>query len=82
MTEGSLGPDQLAGGYLLRARAKANTDDVAGAEADLEIAEQGSPDPAFFHWTRSVIFDKQGKAKEAKAAMALARKHDSAKQLP
>jgi hypothetical protein len=79
---GGLSPDQLAAALLLRARAKAHTGDIPGAEADLEFADQGSPDPAFFHWTRSIILEKQGKSKEAGAAMSLARKSDAARQLP
>lgn len=81
ITDGGLSPDQLAEAYLLRARAKANTGDLPGAEADLAASEQGSPDLAFFHWTRSVILEKQGKAAEAKSAMALARKNDPTKRL-
>jgi hypothetical protein len=82
ITGGGLTPDQLGEAYLLRARAKANTGDVPGAEADLATSEQGSPDLAIFHWTRSVILDKQGKASEAKSAMALARKNDPTNRLP
>lgn len=79
---GGLNPDQLSDGYLLRSRCRARAGDVEGAAADLEAAEMGAPDTGRWHWTRSVLFEKQQKPAEAKAELAKARKHDPLKQIP
>ena len=82
IVQGGLDPDQLADGYLLRARCKARSGDLDGAEMDLENAERGAPDPGRWHWTRSILFEKQGKAYEAKSEMVAARKNDPLKRIP
>jgi Flp pilus assembly protein TadD len=79
---GGLNPDQLSDGYLMRSRCRARAGDVEGAAADLEAAEQGAPDTGRWHWTRSILFEKQGKAAEAKAELAKARKHDPLGKIP
>jgi tetratricopeptide (TPR) repeat protein len=79
---GGLNPDQLADGYLLRSRCRARAGDLEGAAADLESANRGAPDVARWHWTRSVLFEKQKKPAEAKAELAKARKHDPLRKIP
>ncbi len=82
MANGGLNPDQLADGYLLRSRCRSRAGDLEGAAADLESADRGSPDIGRWHWTRSILFEKQGKATEAKAEITKARKNDPLNRIP
>jgi tetratricopeptide (TPR) repeat protein len=74
VSEAGLDPDQYVEALLLRARCLAETGAVEKALADLEMAEQGSPDEGLLHFTQGVIFSKQGKTKEAKKEFSIARR--------
>lgn len=82
LSGGGLSPDHLAQAYLLRSRCRSLAGDVAGAESDLELAEQGSPSDALLHWTKATLLDAKGKASEAKAEYAKAAKLDPSIKLP
>ncbi len=82
LSNGGLDPDQLAEGYLLRARCYCASGELDKAQADLEAADQGAPNPAKLHLTRGMLLDKQGKAAEAKAEYSLAKKADPSIKIP
>jgi len=74
LQEGGLNPDQLSEAYLLRARCHCEAGATNEAEKDLELAEQGAPDPANYHFTRATLLSKLNKVAESKAEMAKAIK--------
>jgi tetratricopeptide (TPR) repeat protein len=82
LVNGGLNPDQLADGYLLRARCYCASGDLEKAQADIETADQGAPNPAMLHLTRGMLLDKQGKSAEAKAEFTKAKKADPMITLP
>ncbi len=82
ISNGGLNPDQLAEAYLSRSRCHSLTGKLAEAEQDLNTAEQGSPNPASFHFTRAILLLKQDKASESKAEFAKARRIDSTLKMP
>ncbi len=73
---GGLNPDLLGQAYLLRSRCKSRSGDAAGAEADLALAEQGSPSDALFSWTKGVLHEAKGETSQAKSEFAKAKKLD------
>lgn len=82
ITMGGLNPDQLAEAYLLRARCYCVAGKLTEAEQDLGIAEQGSPNPASWHFSRAILLSKQGKAAESKAEFAKATRIDPKLKMP
>jgi len=62
--------------YAKRAIANAALGNYDAAHADLDTASQGEGDTAEIHVVRTYVFEKQGKAKEAKAAWYEAKKLD------
>ena len=74
LQDGGLNPDQLSEAYLLRARCHCEAGATNEAEKDLELAEQGAPDPASYHLTRAMLLAKLNKPAESKAEMAKAVK--------
>lgn len=82
LTNGGLNPDQLADGYLLRARCYCTAGELEKAQADIDMADQGAPNPAKMHLTRGMLLEKQGKSAEAKAEFSKAKKADPTLKLP
>lgn len=82
LTNGGLNPDQLAEGYLLRARCFCASGELDKAQLDIDMAEQGAPNPAKLHLTRGLLLNKQGKAAEANAEFSKAKKADPTLTLP
>jgi len=82
LTAGGLNVDQLAEGYLLRARCYAASGELDKAQADIDAADQGSPNPAAMHLTRGILLDKQGKSSEANAEFRKAKQADPTIKLP
>ena len=82
ITKGGLNPDQLSEAYLLRARCLCAADKLEDAERDLGMAEQGSPNPASWHFSRAILFAKQKKTAESKAEFAKAVKIDPKLKMP
>lgn len=77
-----LGPDLYVESLLLRAQCYAMTGKLEQAEADMAQAENGSPAEAMLELTKGVIFGKQGKSAESKAALAKAKRLDPSLKLP
>ncbi|MDX1925438.1 MAG: tetratricopeptide repeat protein [Pirellulaceae bacterium] len=82
ITKGGLNPDQLAEAYLLRARCLCAAGKLEEAERDLGFAEQGSPNPASWHFSRAILLAKQNKAGESKAEFAKAVRIDPKLKMP
>jgi len=82
LTNGGLNPDQLAEGYLLRARCYCAGGELEKAQTDIDMADQGAPNPAMLYLTRGMLLDKQGKSAEAKAEFNKAKKADPTITLP
>ncbi len=82
INQGGLGPDQLGEAYLLRARCHSALGDLAAAQQDLDFAEQGSPNPSAWHFTRGIYFAAKGDAAKSKAEFATARKLNPALKIP
>ncbi len=82
MTQGGLRPDQLAEAYLLRARCHSASGNLDSALADLEMAEQGAPNPSIWHFSRGIYFSAKGEATKSKSEFALARKLDPSLKIP
>ncbi len=80
--QGGLNPDQLCEAYLLRARCYSADGKLDEALADLEFAEQGSPNPSMRHYSRGVYFAAKGEAAKAKSEFTTARKLNPALKLP
>ncbi len=77
-----LDADQYTAALLLRARCYCASDQLDRAAADVAEAELGSPDEALLHWTRGVLFAKQGKSKASKNEFSLAKKLDPSLRIP
>lgn len=82
ITQGGLNPDQLCEAYLLRARCYSADGKLDEALADLELADQGSPNSSMRHYSRGVYFAAKGDAAKAKSEFATARKLNPALKLP
>ncbi len=82
IAKGGLNPDQLSEAYLLRARCRCAADKLEEAERDLSFAEQGSPNPASWHFSRALLLSKQKKAAESKAEFAKAVRIDPKLKMP
>jgi tetratricopeptide (TPR) repeat protein len=82
LSNGGLNPDQLAEAYLLRARCYCASGELEKAQLDIDMADQGAPNPAKLHLTRGILLDKQGKSAEAKVEFSKAKKADPAIALP
>lgn len=77
-----LDADQYVEAVLLRARCYAESGDLEKAEADVQEAELGDPGEALLHFTKAIVYDRQGKAKESKKEFAIARRLDSSLKMP
>ncbi len=82
ISQGGLNPDQLAEAYLLRSRCQSTKGNLDAAWADLEFAEQGSPNPAGWHFSRGVYFAAKGDAAKSKSEFATARRLDPSLKIP
>lgn len=82
ISKGGLNPDQLSEAYLLRARCSCALDKLEDAERDVGFAEQGSPNPASWHFTRAILFAKQKKSADSKAEFAKAVRIDPKLKMP
>jgi tetratricopeptide (TPR) repeat protein len=82
IVKGVLNPDQLSEAYLIRARCQCTAGKLEEAERDLGFAEQGSPNPASWHFSRAILFAKQNKTAESKAELAKATRIDPKLKLP
>ena len=82
ITKGGLNPDQLSEAYLLRARCLCAADKLEDAERDLGFAEQGSPNPASWHYSRAILLGKQKKITESKAVFSKAVRIDPKLKMP
>ena len=74
IVQGGLNPDQLCEAYLLRSRCHSASGKLEEALADIEFAEQGSPNPSVWHFSRSVYFAAKGDAAKSKSEFAIARR--------
>lgn len=74
--------DQYVEAVLLRAQCYAATGELEKAQADLDEAEQGAPNPALWHFTRAIVFDAQGDAAAAKKEFARAKRLDPKLKMP
>lgn len=72
---GGLNPDQYGDSLLRRAECYGRSGDFAAAHTDLDNAEMGA-DLDRVYATRSFVFSKEGKTKEASAAMSKAKKEN------
>jgi Flp pilus assembly protein TadD len=79
---GGLSADLYSEAVLYRAQCHAMTGDVNAANSDLETASYGSPSEVLLEYTKGVVYDKQGKAAESKAAFAKVKKLDPSLKLP
>lgn len=77
-----LNADQYASALLVRAQCLADAGEFEKADADLNEAQMGDPDPAFFQLSKGIVLSKQGKEAEAKKAFAMAKRLDSKIQIP
>lgn len=77
-----LDADQYVEAVLLRARCYAETGELDKAEADVQEAEMGDPSEALLHFTKAIVYDRQGKAKESKKEFAIARRLDPSLKMP
>lgn len=82
ITKGGLNPDQLSEAYLLRARCYCAADKLEDAQRDLGFAEQGSPNPSSWHFSRAILLAKQKKTSESKAEFAKAVRIDPKLKMP
>jgi tetratricopeptide (TPR) repeat protein len=82
VTQGGLNGDQLCEALLLRSRCYSLAGQLDEATKDLEAVEQGSPNPASWHYSRAVLFAKQNKNAESKAEFAKALKIDPKLKMP
>ena len=82
ITKGGLNPDQLSEAYLLRARCRCAAGKLEEAVRDIGFAEQGSPNPVSWHFSRAILLAKQHKAAESKAEFAKAVRIDPKLKMP
>lgn len=82
IAQGGLNADQFCEAYLLRARCYSYEGKLDEAMKDIEAAEQGSPNPANWHYSRAIVFAKQNKSTESKAEFAKAVKIDPKLKMP
>ena len=76
ISSGNLYIDYLTNAYINRAICSAVAGDFAAAHADLDLIEQGPVDLDKLWAARSFVYEKEGKASQAKAAWTKARKHN------
>ena len=79
---GGLSADMYSVALLLRSRCYSDKGNVELAQADLDHAEQGSPNAAQLLLAKGTLLAKQGKKTEADAAFKAAKKADSSIKLP
>lgn len=82
IVQGGLNPDQLCEAYLLRSRCHSANGKLDEALADIEYAEQGSPNPSVWHFSRSVYFAAKGDATKSKSEFAIARRFNPTLKIP
>jgi tetratricopeptide (TPR) repeat protein len=82
ISQGGLNPDQLSEAYLLRARCNCDGGNLEQAEKDIAMAEQGSPNPSSWHYSRAILFAKKNKISESKAEFSKAQKIDPKLKMP
>ena len=79
---GGLSADIYAVALLLRSRCYSDKGDIAKAQADLNHAEQGSPNIAQLLLAKGTLLAKQGKQAESDIAFKAAKKADPSIILP
>ena len=79
---GGLSADIYAVALLLRSRCYSDQGDIAKAQADLNHAEQGSPNIAQLLLAKGTLLAKQGKQAESDTAFKAAKKADPSIILP
>ena len=79
---GGLSADIYAVALLLRSRCYSDKGDIAKAQADLNHAEQGSPNIAQLLLAKGTLLAKQGKQAESDTAFKAAKKADPSIILP
>lgn len=82
VSKGGLNPDQLSEAYLLRSRCYSIAGKTDLAEKDLSTAEQGSPSPSSYSFSKAILLAKQSKANESKAEFAKALKINPKLKMP
>ncbi len=82
IASGGLSADFYATALLLRSRCYSDAGELEKANADLEHADQGSPNPAQFQLAKGSLLAKQGKKAEADLAFKAAKKADPSIKLP
>jgi tetratricopeptide (TPR) repeat protein len=82
LSKGALNPDQLSEAYLIRARCHCDAGRLEEAERDMSFAEQGSPNPASWHFSRAILLAKQKKTAESRAEFAKAVRIDPKLKMP
>ncbi len=82
ISAGGLSADMYAVALLLRSRCYSETGDVEKAQADLDHAEQGSPNAAQLLLAKGTLLAKRGKKAEADAAFKAAKKADPSIKTP
>lgn len=82
ISAGGLSADMYAVALLLRSRCYSETGNVEKAQADLDHAEQGSPNAAQLLLAKGTLLAKQGKKAEADAAFKAAKKADPSIKTP
>ena len=79
---GGLSADIYAVALLLRSRCYCDKGDIEKAQADLNHAEQGSPNTAQLLLAKGTLLAKQGKQAESDTAFKAAKKADPSIKLP
>ncbi len=82
IASGGLSADFYATALLLRSRCYCEAGELEKASADLEHADQGSPNPAQFQLAKGMLLAKQGKKAEADLAFKAAKRADPSIKLP
>ncbi len=82
ISAGGLSADMYALALLLRSRCHSEMGDIEKAQADLDHAEQGSPNAAQLLLGKGTLLAKQGKKAEADAAFKAAKKADPSIKIP
>ncbi len=77
-----LNVDQYAEALLYRAQCYAEAGQLEQANADLQEAEMGAPDPALMMHSKGVVLSAEGKDSEAKKAFSQAKRLDKSLNLP
>jgi tetratricopeptide (TPR) repeat protein len=79
---GSLTADQFATALLMRSRCYAASSEFDKAKADIDLAEQGSPNEASLQIAKGYLLAKQGNEAESRSAYQAALDIDPAALIP